>query len=343
MQTTDVISVDSSEISCFNNEEFVLPQFTTNTSNNANKKYVNIGGFPIGINLKTDGLIILSKCRVVTSKGVVEPAENIDIKNGDVLLAVDDTKIKCKDDIEKALENCSDSVSLTIRRGNSVNEYKITPVVDSVNGKKRLGLVLQDGVLGIGTMTFVDASSGKYACLGHPIKDSDNNDVRCGGGNIYSADVSGVKKGQKGKAGELSGMFDYTLTPIGDITKNNTFGIYGSYDQKITSNLIEVADKDSVKPGKAQILTTISGNKPRLYDIEIIKTNKQSQPADKSMVIRIVDEELLKITGGIVQGMSGSPIIQNNKLVGAVTHVFVNDPTKGYGLYAQWMIEECNK
>ncbi|MGN0797626.1 MAG: SpoIVB peptidase [Christensenellales bacterium] len=315
--------------------------FEASTSNSI--KTVNIGGFPVGINLKTDGLIILSKCKVVTSKGVVEPAQAIDVKNGDVLVAVNDCAIKCKEDVERALSECDGETTLTIRRGSTTNKFSITPVVDSVNGKKRIGLVLQDGVLGIGTMTFIDASTGNYACLGHPIKDSDNNDVICGGGNIFTADVSGVKKGQKGKAGELSGIFDYTIMPIGSVTKNNTFGLYGQYQQKVSTNSIQIAHRDAIKPGKAQILTTISGSKPRLYDIEIIKVNKQSEPSDKSMVIRIVDQQLLKITGGIVQGMSGSPIIQNGMLVGAVTHVFINDPTKGYGLFAQWMIEECNK
>ena len=326
-----------------NYDDYFLPDLVFDTPTASSIKTVNIGGFPVGINLKTDGLIILSKCKVVTSKGVVEPAQTIDVKSGDVLLAVNDCPIKCKEDVEKALNECDGQATLSIRRGCVITKYEITPVTDSVNGKKRIGLVLQDGVLGIGTMTFVDGDSGKYACLGHPIKDSENNDVICGGGNIFSADVSGVKKGQKGKAGELSGIFDYTIMPIGNITKNNKFGLYGEYQRRISTNTIQVAHRDAVKPGKAQILTTVSGSKPRLYDIEIIKVNKQSQASDKSMVIRIVDQQLLKVTGGIVQGMSGSPIIQNGMLVGAVTHVFINDPTKGYGLYAQWMIEECNE
>ncbi|MGN0760424.1 MAG: SpoIVB peptidase S55 domain-containing protein, partial [Christensenellales bacterium] len=183
-------------------EDYFLPEFSFESQSTSTAiKTVNVGGFPVGINLKTDGLIILSKCKVVTSKGVIEPAQSIDIKSGDVLVAVDDLTIKCKEDVEKALGQSQDEVVLTIRRGNSTNRYTITPVVDSVNGKKRIGLVLQDGILGIGTMTFIDGNSGRYACLGHPIKDSENNDVICGGGNIYTADVSGVKKGQKGKAG----------------------------------------------------------------------------------------------------------------------------------------------
>ena len=339
--TTDIGQVDN--VANTDLDDFFSPDLIFDTTTASSIKTVNIGGFPVGINLKTDGLIILSKCKVVTSKGVIEPAQTIDVKSGDVLVAVNDCPIKCKEDVENALNACEGQATLSIRRGNSVNKYNITPVMDIVNGKKRIGLVLQDGVLGIGTMTFIDSNSGKYGCLGHPIKDSENNDVICGGGNIFSADVSGVKKGQKGKAGELSGIFDYTIMPIGSVTKNNTFGLYGEYRQRLSTNTIQVAHRDVVKPGKAQILTTVSGSKPRLYDVEIIKVNKQSQPCDKSMVIRIVDQQLLKVTGGIVQGMSGSPIIQNGMLVGAVTHVFINDPTKGYGLYAQWMVEECNK
>ncbi len=304
-------------------------------------KEVLLGGFPIGINVKVDGLVITNKCSVVTNAGVVEPLGGCDIASGDILVAIDGKKVKCQNDIVGILLQSGDKVELTICRGGVTRKFAVVPVIDALNGSKRLGLVLQDGVLGIGTMTFVEPNSNTFACLGHPIKDRQGGNVVANGGEIFDAQILSVKKGQRGSAGELNGNFANLSKNLGTVSKNNDYGLYGKVAKNMNLPKIAVAPHDEVRAGKAKIYTTIAGAKPKLYDIEIIKACHQSSKDDKSMVIRVVDKELLDISGGIVQGMSGSPILQNGRLVGAVTHVFVNDPTKGYGLYADWMLSEC--
>ncbi len=302
---------------------------------------VLLGGFPIGINVKVDGLIVANKCSVVTDKGVVEPLGGCDIVSGDILVAIDGKKVHCQNDIVGILLQSGDEVELTICRQGNFRKVAVKPVVDALNGAKRIGLVLQDGVLGIGTMTFVEPKSKHFASLGHPIKDKYGDNVVASGGEIFGANIMAVKKGQRGRAGELNGSFVGENRSLGRVNKNNNFGLYGKVNCDMNLPKVVVAPHEEVKAGKAKIYTTVAGMKPKLYDIEIIKACHQSSKDDKSMVIRVVDKELIDITGGIVQGMSGSPILQNGRLVGAVTHVFVNDPTKGYGLYADWMLSEC--
>lgn len=314
--------------------------FPINQSSGEDRE-VLLGGFPIGINIKVDGLVVTNKCSVVTQNGVVDPLANCDIVSGDILVSIDGKKVKCQNDIVGIMLKCGESVELAIKRGNEIKKYMVKPVVDALNGSKRLGLVLQDGVLGIGTMTFVEPNTRTFASLGHPIKNRQGENVVASGGDIFGANILSVKKGQKGKAGELNGGFDDINKSVGTISKNNDYGLYGKLNGEMNLPEIKVAPREQVKPGKAKIYTTIIGNQPKLYDIEIIKATRQPNKDDKSMVIRVTDKELINVSGGIVQGMSGSPILQNGKLVGAVTHVFVNDPTKGYGLYADWMLSEC--
>ena len=302
-------------------------------------KYVYLGGRPIGISVRTDGMIITAKVGVVTKDGVVYPLSETDIQTGDVLQSIDGKAISSTKDVANILAKVNGDVRIKVRRGEEVKEYTITPALDSVNKEKKLGMMLQEKINGIGTMTFIDGENGRYAALGHPIKDASGINIRADGGEIYNAVIKSVVKGEVGKAGELSGSFNRESTPIGDIDYNNKFGIFGDYTA-FTEGMqkIEVASRDEIVPGKAQIYTTISGDTPSVYDIEIIKVNNQSSADDKSMVIRITDSRLLTTTGGIVQGMSGSPIVQNGKLIGAVTHVLINDPTKGYGIFAEWML-----
>ncbi len=203
-----------------------------------------------------------------------------------------------------------------------------------MTGRKKIGLWLRDGISGIGTLTYVDPSNMRYGALGHPIDES----TEYIGGAIYGANIYGYIKGEKGKAGELSGSYDPSDV-IGSIDKNNKFGIFGKYRGDIASKeMIPLGSKSTVKPGKAHIYTTIDGCCSKRYEIEIIKCNVQNKADSKGMVIRITDKELLERTNGILQGMSGSPIIQNGKLIGAVTHVFINDPTKGFGMYIDFML-----
>lgn len=304
-------------------------------------KEVLLGGFPLGLELNLKGLMITGKAGVVTADGAVSPCENTDIRSGDVLVAVDGKSVGDDKAIAAILNSKQgDCVELCILRGEETKKYTVFPAKDVLSGNYRIGLTLQDSIAGIGTATFINPSTGKYACLGHAILGQDGSVIRIDGGKIYNAYISGSVRGKIGKAGELNGTFSSKSASIGSIETNCKFGNYGIFTGNINClESVKLGGRLSVRPGKAQIYSTVIGSEPRYYDIEIIKVNDQSSPSDKSMVIRITDNELIKQTGGIVQGMSGSPIIQNGKLVGAVTHVFTSDPTKGYGIYAEWMYQ----
>ncbi|MDE5989965.1 MAG: SpoIVB peptidase [Clostridia bacterium] len=297
------------------------------------QKYVTLGGYPIGIAIKT-GLYITSKVSVVTKDGAICPVDGIDIQSGDVLLSINGTELHSVTQINDLIQD-KDQISIKIKHKNEQKEYIITPALDILSGKKKLGLLLQDQIEGIGTMTYTDGAN--FYALGHAIKDVNGDDISANGGNIYNANIVGYVKGQKGKAGELNGSFSTMNSSIGTINANNNYGLYGQLNNSVDSEQIALGSKNDAQPGTAYIYTTIDGIAPQKYEIQIIKTTNQNCPSEKSMVLRVTDKRLLDTTGGIVQGMSGSPIIQNDKLIGAVTHVFVSDPTKGYGIYVDWM------
>ena len=297
------------------------------------QKFVNLGGYPIGIAIKT-GLYITSKVSVVTKDGAICPVDGIDIQSGDILLSIDGILLKSVNQISEIIQD-KELISIKIKHKGEVKDYNITPAIDVLSGKKKLGLLLQDQIEGIGTMTYTDGE--RFYALGHTIKDFNGDDVVANDGNIYNANIVGYVKGQKGKAGELNGSFSTLSNSLGTITANNNYGLYGNLSKNNEGTRIELGSKADAQPGTAYIYTTIDGSAPQKYEIQIIKTVHQNCPSEKSMVLRVVDKRLLDSTGGIVQGMSGSPIIQNDKLIGAVTHVFVSDPTKGYGVYIDWM------
>jgi stage IV sporulation protein B len=303
---------------------------------------VYLGGLPIGISLTTDGLIVTGKNDIITKTGVVSPSAKSNIMNGDVLLFINDKKIEKPDDIAAALkDNRGEDVILKLRRGKIDFVERVGPAEDSLTGARRLGLIVKTDLMGIGTLTFVK-NDGRYGALGHRIADAETGIKDLNQGDIYQCSIIGIVKGERNKAGELRGLINKSGGSYGTIDKNNQFGIFGEAKDVLTGKLekISVGGKYAVTPGKAFIRTTIAGETPRLYEIEIVKTNFQGNKSEKGMVIRVTDENLLAVTGGILQGMSGSPIIQDGKLVGAVTHVFVNDPSKGYGMYIDFMLNE---
>ncbi|MDE6605697.1 MAG: SpoIVB peptidase [Clostridia bacterium] len=301
---------------------------------NKTEKYVMLGGYPIGIAIKTNGLYITSKVSVVTKDGAVCPVEDFDIKSGDILLEIDSQVVKSVNDIPAIIQDKIE-VTLKIKRNEDIKEFIVQPALDALSGKNKLGLLLQDQIEGIGTMTYTDGKN--FYALGHTIKDMNGENVIANGGNIYTANINGYVRGQKGRAGELNGTFMTLDKALGNISANNDFGLYGQLENEYQGNQVLLGSKSDVQPGTAYIYTTINGMEPQKYEIQIIKANNQNSPSEKSMVLRVVDKRLLDTTGGIVQGMSGSPIIQNGKLIGAVTHVFTSDPTKGYGVYVDWM------
>jgi len=224
----------------------------------------------------------------------------------------------------------------------------VTPAQDSLDGQYRLGVWVRDSTAGVGTLSFYDPSDNRYGALGHAITDIDTGtNLTVRDGAVLFSDVVDIVKGQKGVPGELRGSFLRDQRVFGDITSNNDFGVYGDYtiapEQPLYPNGLPVGTRQSVHLGAATILTTLDSQGVKEYAIEITHINSQDTPSTKSMNIRVTDPVLLEKTGGIVQGMSGSPIIQDGHLIGAVTHVYVNDPTQGYGLFIEWMLNEADQ
>lgn len=302
---------------------------------------VYLGGNAVGFSIKTNGVIVVGKNSVMTENGLVSVCDNQNINAGDIITHIDGNAIKDANDIPNHLISTTDSVKLTLKRGSKSFDVTLQPQVDT-NGNKKIGLWVRDDATGIGTLTYVDSKTLDFGALGHPVTDGETGTkIDIQKGQVYDCSVVGIEKGEKGKPGELKGVFLSSKNAKGEIEGGNDFGIYGKILEKsgmIDENVVAgVGGRLAVKPGKAQIMSSVSGVR-EYYDIEIIKASKQKTAKDKSMVFRVTDKRLLELTGGIIQGMSGSPILQNGKLVGAVTHVFVSDPTKGYGIYIDWMM-----
>lgn len=295
---------------------------------------VKIGGEIIGFSLPYKGVCVVSVNEVQTNDGD-KSFQNIFIK-GDRIISIDGVPINKVSDITLYLEKIEDGKSVVVEyiRNNKNHTIELVPLIDKSTNIKKLGIVGKDSVTGLGTLTYVK-EDGSFGALGHSVTDSETTvKISDATGSVYNCIVNGVKKGEKGNAGAICGYL--TGDKIGKISSANQFGIYG--DTMINNaNVYTVATKEEIKPGKAQICSTISGVK-EFYDIEIIRAFYQKTDRDKGLIIKVKDPRLIALTGGIVQGMSGSPIIQNGKLVGAVTHVFVNDPTRGYGIYIDSML-----
>ncbi len=305
------------------------------------RKYVNVGGSLVGIKIYTEGLLVVDVQEVDTINGYVNPGEQSGIKKGDIITHVNDEIVNSVSDFSQRVAVCDGKdISITADRDGTNLYFSLTPAFSENEGKYRCGLWLKDSTAGIGTLTFTDPETETFASLGHAIYDSDTKTVlSVSNGDILTAFVNGCEKGNKGETGQIKGTF--STDDFGDILENNEFGVYGVYDsEKIENNsLVPVAGQSEVKTGAAQIISTVSQSGTEVYDIEIEKINYSSDKESRSLVIKITDEELIEETGGIIQGMSGSPIIQNGMLVGAVTHVFLNDPTRGYGIFAETMID----
>lgn len=303
------------------------------------------GGETLGFSLQSKGVILIGGNYILSKNGIERPFENSGLKAGDVITHIDGNEINSVEDIAEILSNFDgESVLLKVKRNGEYFEVNIKPALDSMTNTYKLGLWVKEDAVGIGTLSFINATTKRFGSLGHSINDSETNEcIDVSGGNIYESRILGIKKGKSGKAGELMGTFNRENV-IGSVDKNCEFGVYGFVDDVepliVNKTSIDIGGRLSANPGKAQILSALDGENVQAYDIEIIKTNFQSSCNEKSMVIRVTDKDLIAKTGGIVQGMSGSPIIQNGKLIGAVTHVFVNDATKGFGIYIDWMLEQ---
>lgn len=307
--------------------------------NVTDRKYVVLGGDVFGIRLYTKGVMVVKIDSVLTDNGNVSPGNKAGIKVGDIILSADGIEINNNKTLSKIISSSGGKViKMKILRNNEPYEMHFKAVKCTTDSQFKGGLWIRDSTAGIGTMTYYDRQTGIFAGLGHAVCDVDTGEIMpLSGGDAVEATVKGCYKGKSGTPGELCGIFDGKS--IGNLFINSNTGIFGvlsDYDKN--AQLVPVALPSEITTGKAEIISTIDENGPEYYSIEITKLNIGSSDMH-NMIIRITDSDLIDKTGGIVQGMSGSPIIQNGKLVGAVTHVFVDNSVEGYGISAQKMIE----
>ena len=303
------------------------------------KQMVAACGNPFGIKMFTEGVMVVGLSDMDTESGTINPARNAGIKIGDVVMRIDGKEVYSNEQVGEIVEASGGKpLKISLKRKNEPMTVTLTPCKSTVDGGYKAGMWVRDSSAGIGTMTFYDPVSGVFGGLGHAVCDVDTGEILpLMSGEAVQVTITGCIKGECGAPGELQGNF-YQNGKMGNLYLNTETGIYGTLNNKITPPvLMPIAFRQEVKAAPATILTTLNGSTPQEYDILIEKVNFGDNNPTKNMVIRITDPELLAKTGGIVQGMSGSPILQDGKLIGAVTHVFVNDPTRGFGIFAENM------
>ena len=294
----------------------------------AGEQNLYLGGYVCGFSIDVQGSQVVALTEVIGDKGIVSPSKCAGLVVGDVIMSVNGKKISNSQDFSEILANYEGGyLIIEVMRGDSRLFFDVFPEKDVV-GSYKIGVFLRDDLQGIGTVTYVK-EDGSFASLGHPVTDSNGKLIEINGGKVYSSSVLGVLKGIRGRAGELKGIF-IGDKDRGEVYKNTNSGMYGKFHNFDTKNA-EKIERGVARIGSAKILSTVDGENPKYYDIEIVKTDFRKNNL-KNLVIKVTDKNLLEYTGGIVQGMSGSPIIQDGKLVGAVTHVFVNDSSRGFGI-----------
>ena len=308
--------------------------------NFTDEKVVIVCGTPFGVKMFTEGVLVVGFSKISCSKGNICPAVDSGLLEGDVLKEINGEKVFTNEEVAVFIENSEGkTLNFLIERNNEEIMISVTPEMLKDNSGYKAGFWVRDSSAGIGTLTFYDPENLSFAGLGHAVCDVDTGVILpFSSGEIVPAAITKIKKGTSGSPGELGGIFT-GKDDLGTIKINNETGLYGTLDYKIEGIEMPVAHKQEIYEGSAVILSTVNGTDPEEYDIVIEKISLSDNSMTKNMVIRVVDEELLALTGGIVQGMSGSPIIQDGKLIGAVTHVFVNEPAKGYGIFIENMLE----
>ena len=312
---------------------------------------VVVGGDTVGIRLYSKGVLVIGESPVQGMDGIYyEPYKNSSIKKGAKILKINNEKVETILELVEAVANIEDNRKAIVQyeQDGQIHEEEMNPITGFDDGRKKLGLWVRDGAMGVGTLTFYDKQTGKIGALGHGISDMDLKElIDVDEGFLNLANIISVKKGLKNEPGEIRGMLNERVE-IGKITLNNECGIYGEYDKEcdLLNNRKEVfvASKNEIETGPATIYCSIDGDgMPKEYNINVVKKSDLIGIKSKGMIIEVTDEELLQKTGGIIQGMSGSPILQNGKFIGAVTHVYVNDPTRGYAIFAESMLEQLNE
>ena len=302
-------------------------------------------GNSIGVKIYSGGIVVVQKTPFETQNGKISnPCEKLDIKSGDIIVEANGKKVENIYDFCEIVENCGGSgVNILFKRNEKHYTQTIIPDIENTSGKYKVGLIVRDSIAGIGTLTYYCPADNTFGALGHGIE-GDGVLFPAQSGSIENAKIINVVKGRRGMPGEMHGAFAGGEV-LGNVTKNTDCGIFGTSDGTFCDlqNAIPIATKSEVTEGSAYILSTVEDQNTRQYDAAIEKILHYGSGGSKAMIIHITDAELLAKTGGIIQGMSGSPLIQNGKLIGAVTHVFVNDPTRGYGIFTENMLAEAEK
>ena len=304
-------------------------------------KMVYVGGMAAGFTLKTGAVQLIGICDVVSKGKTASPAGQAGLKAGDMIRKVAGIQVETVQELNEIINKSKGKpLSFEIQRKEDDFSCEITPMLDTINNKYKIGVLVRDNVSGVGTLTYIDQKSGRFGALGHSVTSENKQIMEISDGCVYECNIIGIHKGVRGCAGELKGMFLHD-TQLGKAEKLCDCGIFGEISQEYSLKDFPMAQatSETVKPGSAYIYSTVKGVCPERYEIEIVKVDK-SNKENKNYVIKIVDQDLIAQTGGIVQGMSGSPILQEGKLVGAITHVFLNDPTRGYGIGIETMMKE---
>ncbi|WP_239004671.1 SpoIVB peptidase [Paenibacillus tepidiphilus] len=307
------------------------------------------GGQTIGVKVKSAGVLVVGHHLVEVSPEVkLSPGENSGLVPGDLMVSINGVKLDEVSKVAKLVERAGKAdkpLSILYKRDGKEHTAKLKPAYDRNDKVWRLGLYIRDSAAGVGTLTFYAPEQGVYGALGHVITDMNTGTkIVVGSGHIVQSSVTSISKSQDGDPGEKRAIFLKESQVLGNVESNTDFGIFGKMTRNPEHSLytkpIPVAMSHEVKEGPAQILTVVDGQQVERFNVEIIHVARQQSPATKGMVLRITDPRLIDKTGGIVQGMSGSPIVQNGRLIGAVTHVFVNDPKSGYGCFIEWMLKD---
>lgn len=299
-------------------------------------------GKTVGVALQSKGVVVIGQNAVLTENGKAHGCSNISV--GDILCEIEGETIETADSVTKIINEKQfqgKELVVKLKRNGEIKYLTIKPKLDRQSNLYKLGLWVRDDASGIGTMTYIKPDTLQFGALGHPISDLDTGAILdVFDGNLYKCSIFALEKGTRGRAGEMKGIFVQSQNSLGQVTKNTEFGIYGNANKDLLTQCkkVKIGGRATAKAGKAKILCSLDGKNIEEFDIEIIKTNIKKN-TNKSLVFKVIDKDLIERTGGIIQGMSGSPIIQNGRLIGAVTHVFINDATKGFGVYLDLMLE----
>lgn len=305
------------------------------------RRTVQVCGTPFGVKLFSDGALVVAFSDRYTALGSENPAKAAGLRLGDLIVSAGGREVRSNDDLTAAIQAANGRpLPVVYRRGGAQYTAELVPVKDE-QGDYKAGVWVRDSGAGIGTMSFIDPAHGTFAGLGHSISDADTGaDLTLLSGEIVPVTITGCIRGAAGSPGELRGEF--SAAPAGTVLANDTAGVYGQYSGSQTGHSMPVANLQEVIPGDAELWTTVQGTTAQPYKVKIERVTMTGNDPNRNLLIRVTDARLLEATGGIVQGMSGSPIVQNGQLAAVLTHVLVNDPTSGYAIFAATMLEKAD-